>query len=176
MSNTLTNLVPSFNGKDFKSYAKKMEAYLAFQGIDNVLTEDKPSPVVSSSGGTSTVTNEEERKQFDVNDRKARGAIVMRCDERLIDNVPKEDMKTAKKLWAYLNKEYGKAQLADIFGYLQTALNAQFNERQHPDPQLNVVIQQFTRLKNENVAIPEFLQAMILLAIARVKPVTTSLV
>ncbi|KAL1700484.1 hypothetical protein EV121DRAFT_295175 [Schizophyllum commune] len=25
MSNTLTNLVPSFNGKDFKSYAKKME-------------------------------------------------------------------------------------------------------------------------------------------------------
>ena len=30
MSNTLTNLVPSFNGKDFKSYAKKMEAYLAF--------------------------------------------------------------------------------------------------------------------------------------------------
>ena len=175
MSNTLTNLVPSFNGKDFKSYAKKMEAYLAFQGIDNVLTEDKPSPVVSSSGGTSTVTNEEERKQFDVNDRKARGAIVMRCDERIIDNVPKEDMKTAKKLWAYLNKEYGKAQLADIFGYLQTALNAQFNERQHPDPQLNVVIQQFTRLKNENVAIPDFLQAMILLAIARVKPVTTSL-
>ena len=44
MSNTLTNLVPSFNGKDFKSYAKKMEAYLAFQGIDNVLTEDKPCP------------------------------------------------------------------------------------------------------------------------------------
>ncbi|KAL1670982.1 hypothetical protein EV122DRAFT_285477 [Schizophyllum commune] len=49
MSNTLTNLVPSFNGKDFKSYAKKMEAYLAFQGIDNVLTEDKPSPVTCAA-------------------------------------------------------------------------------------------------------------------------------
>ncbi|KAI3998263.1 hypothetical protein K525DRAFT_245857, partial [Schizophyllum commune Loenen D] len=120
--------------------------------------------------GSSMVTNKEERKQFDVNDRKARGAIVMRIDEQIIDNIPKEDMKTAKKLWAYLKKEYGKAQLANIFGYLQTALNTQFNERQHPDPQLNVVIQQFTRLKNKNVTIPEFLQGMILLTIVRASP------
>ncbi|KAL1658319.1 hypothetical protein GGF50DRAFT_120979 [Schizophyllum commune] len=65
MSNTLTNLVPNFNGKDFKSYAKKMEAYLVFQGIDYVLTEDKPSPVKSTKD---TPGNEEELKQFDVND------------------------------------------------------------------------------------------------------------
>ncbi|KAL1684569.1 hypothetical protein GGG16DRAFT_38767, partial [Schizophyllum commune] len=149
MSNTLTNLVPNFNGKDFKSYAKKMEAYLAFQGIDYVLTEDKPSPVKSTKD---TPGNEEELKQFDVNDRKVRGAITMRCDERIIDNVPEEDMKTAKKLWAYLKKEYGKAQLADIFGYLQIALNAQFNEHQHPDPQLNVVIQQFTLSSSDDLA------------------------
>ncbi|KAI5822021.1 hypothetical protein K523DRAFT_379475 [Schizophyllum commune Tattone D] len=126
MSNTLTNLVPNFNGKEFKSYANKMEAYLLFQGIDYILTEDK----LSSSCSLWLID--------------ARGAIVMRIDERIIDNIPKEDMKTAKKLWAYLKKEYGKAQLANIFGYLQTALNTQFNERQHPDPQLNVVIQQFT--------------------------------
>uniref|UniRef100_D8PWB9 Uncharacterized protein n=1 Tax=Schizophyllum commune (strain H4-8 / FGSC 9210) TaxID=578458 RepID=D8PWB9_SCHCM len=194
--------MPIFSGKDFKSFAKKMKAYLQFQGIDNVLTEEKSSPITTTK---EVKGNEEELKQLDSDDRKARGAIIMRVDERLINNVPDEDMVTAKKLWEYLNKTYGSAQLADIFGYLQTTLNAKFDKRQHPDPQLNVILQQFTRLKNENVAIPEQWNkespelldkegagirnkrklgkhmetrkrtAMILLAIARVKPVTTNL-
>ncbi|KAI5821720.1 hypothetical protein K523DRAFT_327991, partial [Schizophyllum commune Tattone D] len=62
-----------------------------------------------------------------------------------------------------------------MHGLKSTALNTKFNGGEHSDPQINVVTNAFARLATEDVEIPGFLQAMILLHVAKVKSISESI-
>jgi len=46
MSSTLTQLVTVFNGTGYNAWADKMMAYLDFQGLSMIVTEDFNQPIV----------------------------------------------------------------------------------------------------------------------------------
>ena len=172
MSNTLFQAVFVFEGNNYVQWTDGMSSWLEANGLAYVMDEECPSPVTGDNG---VVTNQEAIDSWKRDDTKAKGSIKLRLAPYVKSSIPSSDLATAKSLQSYLHKQYGSIQCADLFGYLQTALNAKFNGGEHPDPQINVVTNAFARLAAEDVEIPGFLQAMILLHVAKVKSVTESI-
>uniref|UniRef100_D8PWC2 DUF4219 domain-containing protein n=1 Tax=Schizophyllum commune (strain H4-8 / FGSC 9210) TaxID=578458 RepID=D8PWC2_SCHCM len=172
MSNSLYQATFLFEGNNFTQWVDGMSSWLEAQGLAYVIEEEVPSPRTNDAG---TVVNQDEITSWKRDDVKVRGSIKLRLSPNVKSSIPADKMETAKSLVEYLQEEYGSTQIADLFGFFQTALNAKFNSGQHPDPQINVVTNAFARLAADEIVIPELLKAMILLHVAGIQSITESI-
>uniref|UniRef100_D8Q3B8 Uncharacterized protein n=1 Tax=Schizophyllum commune (strain H4-8 / FGSC 9210) TaxID=578458 RepID=D8Q3B8_SCHCM len=146
-----------------------LDAVFVFKGnnyihLAYVLDGECPSPITNDDG---VVSNQEAINSWKRNVTKAKGSIELRLAPYVKSSILTADLATAKLPMEYLHKQYSSIQCADLFGYLQTALNTKFNGSEHPDPQINIITNTFAQLALEDVEIPKFFQAMILLHVAK---------
>ncbi len=149
-----------------------MSSWLEANGLAYVIEDAYPSPVTNNKD---VVLNQKAINLWKRNNSKAKGSIKLHLAPYVKSSILKDDLNTIKLLMEYLKKQYGSPQSTNLFGYFQTALNAKFNGGEHPDSQINVIINTFAQLPTQEVKISVFLQVMILLHVAKVKSVIKSI-
>jgi len=191
MSNSLTQLVPVFNGTNYMVWAPAMKNYLLAQGqwrnaIINPFPEriypQKEVITKGPEGGDDIVKliddlsqntlNSDDIELWIENNDKARGNIMLWLHNIVTEKFYAEEH--ASSIWEALEKEYGKPGIAAIYQEFTGALTTNIPDNSDPSFAFEKIISHFTRMSTAKCVLPEHLKAMIL--ISKMPPSMTALI
>ena len=151
MSNTLTSLVPIFDGTNYLSWSPLMDAYLGFQGILSVVNDKWKRP-----SGT-TDADKDEQAKWDQADQQARGAIILRLSTAIRNLVISKTK--SKEIWEYLKETYGQAGLSTIYADFKRLAEFRISGND-PRPDIALFKELIDRLTTNEVKLDEFIKSM----------------
>jgi len=191
MSNSLTQLVPVFNGTNYMTWGPAMKNYLLSQGQwRNAIIKPFPKRIYPQKevitkgpeGGDDVVTlkddvtqnplNYDDIESWIENNNKARGNIMLRLHSVIAEKFYAEEH--ASSIWEALEKEYGKPGIAAIYQEFMGALTTNIPNNSDPSFALEKIISHFTRMSTAKCVLPKHLKAMIL--ISKMPPSMTALI
>jgi len=190
MSNSLTSLVPVFNGTNYMVWGPAMKNYLLSQGqwrnaiVKPLPKERYPQVEVRTKQSDDTTvttfmddrsqeaTNQEDIEMWIKNNDKARGNIMLRLHLVIAKRFYTEEH--ASTIWETLEKEYGKPGIAAIFQEFTGAMTTTIPDNSDPSFALEKIVSHFLRMSTANCIIPEHLKAMII--ISKMPPSMTALI
>ena len=180
MSNSLTSLVPVFNGTNYMAWGPAMKNYLLSQGQwRNTIV--KPLPIerypqveiqTKQSNNTTVTTltddkskgplNQEEIDQWIDNNDKARGNIILRLHNIIAEKFYIEEH--ASVIWDTLEKDYGKPGITAIFQEFTGSMTTTIPDNSDPSFTLKKIISHFLWMSTANCIIPEHLKVMTIIS------------
>jgi len=191
MSNSLTQLVPVFNGTNYMTWGLAMKNYLLAQGqwrntiikpFPKKIYPQKEVLVKDPKGGEDIVTlvddlsqhhlNYDDIEKWIENNDKARGNIMLWRHNVIAEKFYGEEH--ASSIWEALEKEYGKPGIAAIYQEFTGAMTTNIPDNSDPSFALEKIISHFTRMATSKCVLPEHLKAMIL--ISKMPPSMTALI
>jgi len=190
MSNSLTQLVPVFNGTNYMIWHPAMKNYLLSQGQwRNVIIKPFPEKIypqkeVTTKGpdGGDVVKQVDNLSQNHLNNNdieswienndKARGNIMLQLHNVIAEKFYMEEH--ASSIWEALEKEYGKPGITTIYQEFTGAMTTTIPDNSNPSFALEKIVSHFTRMATSKCVLPEHLKAMIL--ISKMPPSMTALI
>ncbi|KAF5318350.1 hypothetical protein D9611_014250 [Ephemerocybe angulata] len=158
MSNTLTTLVSVFDSTNYSTWSDLMWAYLEFQGLSLHVDGTLPRPTAAASSPTSEEL--EAQAKWDMQDKQARGAIILRLTPSVRSVViPK---KTSKEVWDLLKETYGTPGITVIYADFKKLVSFRFSGND-PRPELAKFQEFLDKLTANKVSFDPFIQTMMLI-------------
>src|SRR5487761_1599392 len=165
MSTALDKYVPELDGSNYQLWSRKMKAYLQSMDLWHIVSGLTPHPVPAAA-----VATPEEATQilnWDISDERAQGTITLRLAPWVFDKIqvlPTGMDRNANNVWARLQTFYHTVSPSQVFALFREVLNYRVDVSRNIQPQLDNLDSLYQRLATENVEIPNFLRAMMLLA------------
>ena len=159
MSNALTTLVPILDGTNYREWSKAMQAYLMSMDLWEFANGDESEPTISA---TSTDAERAAHKAWKSANQKALANLVLRVNPTI--RVDLDALNTADTVWNRLKLYFDVVQPTTVFKDFKEAISIRIDATKHPLPQINRLQASVHRLSINGVAIPENIQAMILLS------------
>jgi len=191
MSNSLTQLVPVFNGTNYMTWGPAMKNYLLSQGQwRNAIIKPFPEKVYPQkevttkgpNGGEDVITLVDDLSQHHLNydnierwiknNDKARGNIMLRLHNVIAEKFYAEEH--ASSIWEALEKEYRKPGIAAIYQEFTGAMTTVIPDNSDPSFALEKIVSHFTQMATSKCVLPEHLKVMIL--ISKMPPSMTALI
>ena len=191
MSNSLTQLVPVFNGTNYMVWAPAMKNYLLSQGqwcgaimkpLPSMIFPQKEVITKGPEGGddiitlvddiTQTPLNFDDIETWIDNNDKARGNIMLRLHNVIAEKFYHEEHSSS--IWEALEKEYGKPGIAAIYQEFTGVMTTTIPDNSDPSFALEKIVSHFTWMSTTKYILPKHLKAMIL--ISKMLPSMTALI
>ncbi|KAF5352945.1 hypothetical protein D9758_007893 [Tetrapyrgos nigripes] len=154
-SNILMTTVPVFAGVDFNIWADILVAWLQATGLSSVLRSDRPDDAEVSL--VSPLTDEDaaaqaeaitvaQKKQADWDEKndKAMGSIKLRLSPPVRQKTL--GMTTAKEIWDFLKKTYGKPGVSAIYTDFKRATSITIPNDANPSAAIELIRMHFDRV------------------------------
>ncbi|KAF5328919.1 hypothetical protein D9758_018313 [Tetrapyrgos nigripes] len=159
-SNILMTTVPVFAGVDFNIWADILLAWLQATGLSSVLSSDRPSDAevstVSPLSAEDTAAQVEaitaaRKKQADWDEKndKAIGSIKLRLSPPVCQKTLR--MTTAKEIWNFLKKTYGKPGVSAIYTDFKRATSIIIPNDTNPSAAVELIRMHFDRVSAAGV-------------------------
>ena len=158
MSNALTTLVPTLDGTNYHEWSKAMQAFLMTMDLWEYTNGTEAEPTLSTPPTKAECTA---RKAWKSANQKALANIILRVTATI--RVDLNPLTTADAVWNRLKSYFDVVQPTTIFKDFKEAVSIRIDTSQHPLPQINRLQVSVHRLTTNGVAIPEIIQAMLLL-------------
>ena len=146
-TNAFFSSLAVFDGQKYNEWSTQMQSYLMSQGTWAAITVDRPD------------TSPEE---WDSANMKAIGAMRIKLVPSITNTV--KAMATAKEVWNHLAEKYGKPGIAAIYANFKEALDIKVPAEGNPLKAFDQFVMHFERLAANAAPVPEYIQAMILMA------------
>ena len=159
MSNALTTLVPVLDGTNYRKWSKEMQAYLMSMDLWEYANGDESEPIISA---TSTDDQRLAHKAWKSSNQKALANLVLRVNPTI--RVDLDSLGTADTVWNRLKLYFDVVQPTTVFKDFKEAISIRIDASKHPLPQINRLQASVHCLTTNGVAMPEIIQAMILLS------------
>ncbi|KAF5333983.1 hypothetical protein D9758_017289 [Tetrapyrgos nigripes] len=154
-SNVLMTTVPVFAGVDFNIWADILLAWLQATGLSSVLSTDRPDDaevsLVSPLTDEDTAAQAEaimaaQKKQADWDEKndKAMGSIKLRLSPPVRQKT--FGMTTAKEIWVFLKKTYGKPGVSAIYTDFKRATSITIPNDANPSAAIELIRMHFDRV------------------------------
>ncbi|KAF5317439.1 hypothetical protein D9758_018754 [Tetrapyrgos nigripes] len=159
-SNVLMTTVPVFAGVDFNIWADILLSWLQATGLSAVLSSDHPSDAevstVSPLSAEDTAAQAEAimaalKKQADWDEKndKAIGSIKLRLSAAVRQKVL--GMTSAKEIWTFLKKTYGKPGVSAIYTDFKRATSIIIPNDANPSAAVELIRMHFDRVSNAGI-------------------------
>lgn len=159
MSNALTTLVPVLDGTNYREWSKAMQAYLMSMDLWEYANGDESELIISA---TSTDDQCLAHKAWKSSNQKALANLVLRVNPTI--RVDLDSLGTADTVWNRLKLYFDVVQPTMVFKDFKEAISIRIDASKHPLPQINRLQASVHCLTTNGVAMPEIIQAMILLS------------
>ncbi|KAF5345050.1 hypothetical protein D9758_010468 [Tetrapyrgos nigripes] len=154
-SNILMTTVPVFAGVDFNIWADILVAWLQATGLSSVLRSDRPddaevstaSPLsAEDAAAQSEAITAAQKKQADWDEKndKAMGSIKLRLSPPVRQKTL--GMTTAKEIWDFLKKTYGKPGVSAIYTDFKRATSITIPNDANPSAAIELIRMHFDRV------------------------------
>ncbi|KAF5367983.1 hypothetical protein D9758_004426 [Tetrapyrgos nigripes] len=154
-SNVLMTTVPVFTGIDFNIWADILVAWLQATGLSSVLRSDRPddaevstvSPLsVEDAAAQAEAITAAQKKQADWDEKndKAMGSIKLRLSPPVRQKTL--GMTTAKEIWVFLKKTYGKPGVSAIYTDFKRATSITIPNDANPSAAIELIRMHFDRV------------------------------
>ncbi|KAF5328499.1 hypothetical protein D9758_017333 [Tetrapyrgos nigripes] len=154
-SNILMTTVPVFAGVDFNIWADILVAWLQATGLSSVLRSDRPddaevstvSPLsAEDAAAQSEAITAAQKKQADWDEKndKAMGSIKLRLSPPVRQKTL--GMTTAKEIWVFLKKTYGKPGVSAIYTDFKRATSITIPNDTNPSAAIELIRMHFDRV------------------------------
>ncbi|KAF5346565.1 hypothetical protein D9758_013455 [Tetrapyrgos nigripes] len=154
-SNVLMTTVPVFAGVDFNIWADILVAWLQATGLSSVLRTDRPddaevstaSPLsAEDAAAQSEAITAAQKKQADWDEKndKAMGSIKLRLSPPVRQKTL--GMTTAKEIWDFLKKTYGKPGVSAIYTDFKRATSITIPNDANPSAAIELIRMHFDRV------------------------------
>ena len=143
MSSSLTTLVPVLSGPNYQIWSTAMKSFLMSQGQWCVLSRPCPRDITINKDRIPLDTdkmpadseieeNKEKIKNWEDDNQKAIGNIMLRLAPQIQRNLTSETMDGAGLLWAYLEKHYGKPGIISTYLEFKAAIDIKIPDNEDP--------------------------------------------
>jgi hypothetical protein len=161
MSSSLEKLVSVFDGSNYLTWSDSMRAWLRSQGFWQVVSGAELKPILLPQATAVQTTEIGARiTAWENKNDQAFGSIVLRLAPSLRQHANTKT--TAKQVWELLATDYGVDGPSQAFIDFRTAITIKIPAN-NPSPSISQMADKFQRLTAQNIAIPELVQAMVLL-------------
>ncbi|KAF5335443.1 hypothetical protein D9758_017819 [Tetrapyrgos nigripes] len=154
-SNVLMTTVPVFAGVDFNIWADILLAWLQATGLSSVLSTDRPndaevstaSPLsAEDAAAQAEAITAAQKKQADWDEKndKAMGSIKLRLSPPVRQKTL--GMTTAKAIWVFLKKTYGKPGVSAIYTDFKRATSITIPNDANPSAAIELIRMHFDRV------------------------------
>ncbi|KAJ3500326.1 hypothetical protein NMY22_g19292 [Coprinellus aureogranulatus] len=163
MSDSMVTFVTRFNGTNAAEWFDAMKAYLQLKGLWLIVNGDyeKPEEVASSAELEVQAARNKEIRDWEIDDGKARGAIVLRLTQSIANQV--KDKVTSKDVWDALVAKYSRVGVSVIYSDFKAAVNFRITGNSDPRPEIAKLQKYLDRLEANKVKLPEFVKGMLLI-------------
>ena len=174
MSSSLTTLVPVLSGPNYQTWSVAMKSFLMSQGQWHVLSRKCPDDItVDSRGVTITgenapldedvATNKEKIEDWEDDNQKAIGNIMLRLAPQIQGNLMSETMDGAGLLWDHLEKQYGKPGIIATYLEFKAAMDIKITDQEDPTVAIDKMTAHFARCNASGLEVPDYFQAMLIM-------------
>ena len=143
MSSSLTTLIPVLSGPNYQVWAIAMKSFLMSQGQWRVLSQRCPADITVDSRGDALtgdaapsdediVANKEKIEDWEDDNQKAVGNIMLRLAPQIQGNLMPETMDGAGLLWDHLKKQYGKPGIIATYLEFKSAMDIKITNQEEP--------------------------------------------
>lgn len=159
MSNALSQLVPVLDGSNFLLWKRQMRAFLQSQDLWSIVNGTLTRPVPADPAA---ITPDEgiAMANWDTLAGRAIGNITLRLAPPVFQKV--ENM-NAVEAWAELQRLYGEVSPSQVFEYFKKTALFRLDTTKQIRPQMDNLDGWYTALVAEQVNLPDFIKAMMLL-------------
>jgi hypothetical protein len=162
MSSSLEKLVSVFDGSNYLTWSDSMCAWLRSQGFWQVVSGAELRPMMPlQATAAQTLEIGACITAWENKNDQAFSSIVLRLAPSLRQRANAKT--TAKQVWELLVTNYGVDGPSQAFIDFRTAITIKIPAN-NPSPSISQMADKFQRLTAQNIAIPELVQAMVLLA------------
>jgi hypothetical protein len=162
MSSSLEKLVSVFDGSNYLAWSDSMRAWLRSQGYWQVVSGAEKKPVLPPQATSAQATElGPSIMAWENKNDQAFGSIILRLAPSLRQRANAKS--TAKQVWELLATNYGVDGPSQAFIDFRTAITIKILAN-NPSPSISQMANKFQHLTAQNIAIPELVQAMVLLA------------
>jgi hypothetical protein len=163
MSSSLEKLVSVFDGSNYIAWSDSMRAWLRSQGYWQVVSGAEKKPVLPPQATTAqTAEVGSSIMAWENKNDQAFGSIILCLAPSLRQHANAKA--TAKQVWELLATDYGVDGPSQAFIDFRTAITIKIPAN-NPSPAISQMANKFQRLTAQNIAIPELVQAMVLLTV-----------
>ncbi|KAF8660464.1 hypothetical protein AX16_001623 [Volvariella volvacea WC 439] len=155
---TFLERINKLTGPNYREWADSIKAFLHSQGFwqlvvgNEVMVEEVPDDN----------DNHREHQNWVNRDDQALGCITLRVTDNLKYLIKDND--TSHTAWTQLAEKFGTLNAVIVFGDFHKAMNFRISGNDNPESECQMLATYFRRLHNNDVIIPKFIQAMMLLA------------
>jgi hypothetical protein len=161
MSSSLKKLVSVFDGSNYIAWSDSMRAWLRSQGYWQVVSGAEKKPILPPQATTAqTAEVGSSIMAWENKNDQAFGSIILRLAPSLRQRANAKA--TVKQVWELLATDYGVDGPSQAFIDFRTAITIKIPAN-NPSPAISQMADKFQRLTAQNIAIPELVQAMVLL-------------
>ena len=175
MSSSLTTLVPVLSGPNYQPWSTAMKSFLMSQGQWHVLSCPCPRDITIDKDGrplgsdnmpsdSDIAENMEKIKNWEDDNQKAVGNIMLRLAPQIQGNLTSETMDSAGLLWDHLEKQYGKPGIIATYLKFKAAMDIKINDNEDPTTAIDRMTAHFARCNSSGLEVPDHFQAMLIMA------------
>ena len=175
MSSSLTTLVPVLSSPNYQVWSVAMKSFLMSQGQWRVLTHPCPRDITLDKNGAeleldkmpsqeSIDENQNKIEEWDNDNQKAVGNIMLRLTPQIQGNLTSETMDGAGLLWDHLEKQYGKPGIIATYLEFKAAMDIKISDNEDPTTAIDKMTAHFARCNVSGLEVPDHFQAMLIMA------------
>jgi hypothetical protein len=161
MSSTLEHFVLYLDGPNFQQWKRQMRAFLQSQDFWVIVSSTilRPVPAIAAQP---TPEENAAMHQWDTMASRALGNIVLRLTAPVYQKV---EQMNALDAWTELQCLYGKVSPSQVFEYFKKSVLFQLDTTKPICPQIDHLDGLYSALTVEQVNLPDFIRAMMLLTV-----------
>ena len=108
--------------------------------------------------------NQNKIEEWDNDNQKAIGNIMLRLAPQIQGNLTSEIMDSAGLLWDHLEKQYGKPGIIATYLEFKAAMDIKISDNEDPTTAIDKMIAHFARCNASGLEVPDHFQAMLIMA------------
>ena len=154
-------VIEKLNGTNYQVWKLRMELYLKQMQLWDIISGDEPQPVIPSEKAPQDAYATA-LKEWKIKDINAQTELIGHCADRQVQMV--RNMSTARAIWNFFAQSYEHTDLIYQVSLIKRLVNSNMNEGQSTTKFLDSWQALLDEVLISGLAIPETLQAMLLLA------------
>ena len=158
-SKEINNLIPLFNGADYRAWKEWMTDFLGSQHLLGYVTGARPCPGEANSGQP-TVAEQATQADWDKIDLQVKSLIALRLSPNLCTHLNTMSQAT----WDSLETTFGASHFTLDFHLLQEVMKARLRVDQNPQVEIQRIWTLPERIHTSGMILDNYLQAMLLLS------------
>ena len=159
MSNALENFVPTLEGPNFQTWKRQMRAFLQSQDLWSLVNATALRPVPADPAAP-TDAELARMHDWDTQASRALGNIVLRLAPPVYQRV---ETMNAPDAWVELQRVYGDVSPSQVFEFFKRTILFKLDTAKAIRPQIDYLDSLYSALTAEQVNLPDFIKAMVLL-------------